>query len=292
MPKRISKGYRVFQVINYIILIGLALICILPILNLLAISLSGKYAIDANKVTFWPIDFNVDAYKVIFQTKEFFRAFWISIERVILGVPMFLVVTILMAYPLSKSGRVFRGRNVYMTIIAIVCFISGGQIPFYLLIKNLGWFDTIWALTVPLALNVSNGIMLMNFFRQLPKDIEESAFIDGAGYFRALIFIVLPLSLPILATLSLFCFVSHWNSWYDGRIFNLNPYNYPLQTFLRDILTANRPESMEIAKDQFMVADRAVTSAQIFIAMLPVLVIYPFLQKYFVKGIVVGSVKG
>ena len=131
MPKRISKGYRVFQVINYIILIGLALICILPILNLLAISLSGKYAIDANKVTFWPIDFNVDAYKVIFQTKEFFRAFWISIERVILGVPMFLVVTILMAYPLSKSGRVFRGRNVYMTIIAIVCFISGGQIPFY-----------------------------------------------------------------------------------------------------------------------------------------------------------------
>jgi len=287
-----SVSYKIFTVVNYFLLTLAGLVCILPIVHLLAISLSGASQIALGEVSFWPRGWTIESYKIIFHTRDFFRALWISVQRVIIAVPVTLVITFLMAYPLSKSGKIFKGRSIYIALIAIPMFISAGFIPYYILIMNMGLFDTIWALVLPTALNTGNVILLMNFIRMLPKDIEESAFVDGAGFFTSMVRIVVPLCLPIIATLTLFTFVGHWNSWFDGMVFNNHVENYPLQTYLKNIIENVKPASMQSAVEAAKLSNAQINSAQIFIAMIPIIAVYPFLQKYFVKGIVVGAVKG
>ncbi len=286
---RITKGQRVFAVFNYIILGVLALSCILPILHLLAVSLSSKTASDNNMVGLWPVEFNVDSYKYLIQGKTFFRAFGISVYRTILGTAINIVLIILLAYPLSKDKNEFTGRPVYIALLLFIMIFSAGMVPYYLYINDLGLFDTVWALVLPTCVPIFSVILMMNFMRSLPKEMEEAAKVDGAGYWNCMISIVLPVCLPSIATVTLLSFVTHWNSWFDGLLYNNDIANYPLQTYLQVILTNKAPSSI----DESMVnIGRNMKAAQIFVTMLPLLAVYPFLQKYFVTGMVIGSVKG
>jgi putative aldouronate transport system permease protein len=290
-------GGKVFEGVNYLLLAASALLCIFPIIHVFAVSFSGSTAAAAGQVTLWPVDFNLSSYKYALNNPQFLTSFLVTLERVALGVSVNMLLTIFAAYPLSKERGDLYGRNVYSWYLFITIIFSGGLIPWYMTVKQLGLMDSVWALILPGAVPVFNVIILLNFFRQLPKEIGESAFIDGAGHWTILSLIYLPLSKPALATLVLFTCVGHWNSWFDGLILMSSPHHYPLQTYLQTIIV-NRDMSLfttasqEELKMLSQVSDRTLKSAQIFIAAAPILAVYPFLQKYFMKGIVLGSVKG
>jgi len=240
--------------------------------------------------------FTTEAYAFAFETGRFMRALGVSVQRTLLGVAinMFLIVTV--AYPLSKPVERFSARNIYMGFFALTMLFGGGLIPFYILIVNLGMLDTIWSLVVPGGLPVFSMLILMNFVRNLPGELEEAAMIDGAGYFKTLFLILLPVLKPALATVALFAFVFHWNEWFLGMIFMNDPINYPLQTYLQTLITNFRELMRQAGTDHVQLLGRlneqTGRAAQLFLGMLPVLVVYPFLQKYFTKGLVIGSVKG
>lgn len=291
---KMTTGRRVFLIANNIFLITLAVLCLLPLINVLAISLSSSHAAAGGLVKLWPVDFTLDSYKYALSKKEFLVAGGISIKRVALGYAVNIILAILVAYPLSKERTDFKMRAVYAWFFIITMMFNGGLIPTYMTIKEFGILDTIWALVLPGAVPVFSVILLMNFFRNLPKEIEEAAFIDGASHWRVLWSIFLPLSKPSIATISLFILVGHWNSWFDGLIYMNSPANYPLQSYLQTIVIstdANLMPTNELVNTS-LVNNRTFQSAQVFLASLPVLILYPFLQKYFMKGLVMGSVKG
>ena len=293
-----SAGATAFAVFNYAIMIGASLFCLLPFVNLIAISFSDSVKVAAGEVMFWPIGFNLSSYRFIMMSEKFVRSFGISVVRVILGVSINLVVIVLTAYPLSKSSRNFKSRTAYAWFFIVTMLFSPSLIPSYMVINSLGLMNTIWALVLPGALPIFNMVVMLNFFRNLPPELEEAARVDGAGHIRILAQIYIPLSKPSLATIMLFCIVSHWNSWFDGIIYMNSPMNYPLQSYLQTIVVnpevlmrVTRP-SEELAKLLMSVNDKTSKAAQLFIAMIPILIIYPLLQKYFTTGLVVGSVKG
>ena len=215
-------------------------------------------------------------------------------ERVAIGLPLNMVLTIMLAYPLSKESTSFRMRTVYVWIFFFTMLFSGGLIPGYLLIQNLKMMDTIWALVLPAAVPVYNVILMLNFFRGIPHELEEAAEIDGAGQWRICFQIFVPCAKPSIATLMLFSFISHWNSWFDGLIFSNFPSSYPLASFLQTVVVQRDMTllSLEDWQSMSMISDRTVRCAQIFVGIIPIILIYPFVQKYFVKGMTVGSVKG
>lgn len=287
-----TNGYKVFNMFNHIFLISLSLLCLLPLLHVLAVSFSGKIAANANLVNFLPVDFTLESYKKTIDNPAFIRAMFYSLYRTILGTAIGMAVIVLSGYALSKRYTDFKSRNVYMWFFVFTMLFSGGLVPGYILITNLHLIDTIWALVLPTALSVYNMILLMNFFRTIPAELEEAALIDGAGLFRILFSIHLPVSMPALATITLFTLVTHWNSWFDGLIYMMDTKNYPLATFLQSVVVQQDFSKISInPQDMENLSQRTVKSAQIFIGALPVLIIYPFLQKYFVKGIVLGAVK-
>lgn len=294
-----SSSRKVFLVINYIVLTFLGLICVLPFINLLAISFSNKTAVAANAVTFWPIGFNTAAYSFIMSSSQFLRALWISVQRTVLGVALNLILIVFTAYPLSKSKQEFPLRNVFSWFFVVTILFSGGLIPSYMVVKYTGILNTIWALILPGALNVFNMLVVMNYMRSLPHELEEAAYIDGAGHFQTLFRVILPVCTPTLATVTLFSFVGHWNSWYDGMIYMKTVDKYSLQTYLQTIVI--NPEaffrnatnvSQELGNFINLANARTTNAAQLFLATIPILCIYPFLQKYFTTGLVMGSVKG
>ncbi|RED64851.1 carbohydrate ABC transporter permease [Cohnella lupini] len=294
MIKNASKGRRAFVVINYLFLAAIAAVCIFPLVNVLAISLSASSAVGAGEVKLWPIGFNLKSYEFVLGKPEFAKAFLISLERVAIGVPVNMLLTILVAYPLSRERKDFRFRNAYAWYFVVTILFSGGLIPWYMTIKSTGIIDSFWALILPGAVPVFNVILLLNFFKTIPEEIEEAALIDGAGRWQALWKIAVPLSAPAIATLTLFCIVTHWNSWFEGLILMNSPDNYPLQSYLQTVIV-NRDMSLISAAEMARwseISDRTSKAAQVFVAMLPVLLVYPFLQKYFAEGIVMGSVKG
>lgn len=285
-------GARVFACCNYIVLAVAAFLCIVPLVNVLAVSLSSSHAANANLVGLWPVDFTLQSYKVILSRSEVLQALWITVERTGLGVALNNALTVMLAYPLSKSAKQFRGRHVYMGGILFVMIFNGGLVPTYIIVNNLGLTDTIWSLVLPGAVPIFSVILMMNFFRQLPGEIEEAAFMDGANYFTSLFRIIIPLSMPVIATVTLFHFVGHWNDWFAALIYMNDVDKYPLQTMLQAIIKGNDIKTLDDAKMFADVSDRTLKSAQIFVTTLPIIVLYPFLQKYFTKGIVLGSVKG
>ncbi len=294
-----SPSRKIFLVINYIVLTFLGLICVLPFINLLAISFSNKTAVAANAVTFWPIGFNTAAYSFIMSSSQFLSALWISVQRTVLGVALNLILIVFTAYPLSKSKQEFPLRNVFSWFFVVTILFSGGLIPSYMVVKYTGILNTIWALILPGALNVFNMLVVMNYMRSLPHELEEAAYIDGAGHFQTLFRVILPVCTPTLATVTLFSFVGHWNSWYDGMIYMKTVDKYPLQTYLQTIVI--NPEaffrnatnvSQELGNFINLANARTTNAAQLFLATIPILCIYPFLQKYFTTGLVMGSVKG
>jgi len=291
---KLSKGRITFLIVNYTVLVLAALLCILPLINVLSISFSSKAAAAGGFVKLWPVDFTMSSYRYALSKPEFLQGFLVSVKRVGIGYILSMVLTIMTAYPLAKERTSFRYRHIYAWFFIITMMFGGGLIPTYMTIKELGLLDTIWALVLPGAVQVFNVILLMNFFRNLPKEIEEAALIDGAGQWRILVGIFIPLSMPAIATITLFTVVHHWNSWFDGLIYMNSPKNYPLQSYLQTIIIT--PDLNAVSGNELVnmseVSDRTFKAAQVFLASLPVLIIYPFLQKYFMKGLVMGSVKG
>ncbi|MCZ8520988.1 MULTISPECIES: carbohydrate ABC transporter permease [Paenibacillus] len=293
-----SASYRLFLWFNYGLLTLLALLCLFPLVNILAISFSSSGAVSAGSVTFWPVDFTLSSYTYMLQNGRFTGSFLVSLTRVVLGVSVNLVLTVLVAYPLSKEARTFRSRTVYAWIFVFTMLFSGGLIPTYLIVKETGMLDTVWALILPGAVPIFNVLLMLNFFRGLPKELEEASWIDGAGHLRTLWSVYLPVSLPSIATVALFTVVGHWNAWFDGMIYMKNPEHYPLATYLQSMLQQQAAVqttgsmSLEEAELLSQVSDRTTQASQIFLSVVPILALYPFLQRYFVQGLVVGSVKG
>ena len=229
--------------------------------------------------------------------RDYWQAMLVSVQRLGLGVSVNMVLTVLAAYPLSKEARQFPRRTFYVWVMFVTMLFSGGLIPTYMVVRQLGLIDSIWALILPAGVPVWNVLILLNFFRRLPVELEESAALDGAGHWTILWQIYIPTSLAALATLVLFAAVTHWNAWFDGMIYMRSLEKYPLQTFLRSIIavkdmTSLRSMTLQEARDYATISDRTLRSAQILLGALPILLLYPFLQRYFVKGIVIGSVKG
>ncbi|GIP46009.1 ABC transporter permease [Paenibacillus sp. J45TS6] len=288
-----SKSYRVFNVVNTIFLIILSVLCIVPLIHVLAISFSSKAAADANIVSLIPIDFSLEAYKKTINNPAFLRSIMISVARTIVGTLITLVITFLAAYPLSKENSAFRSRTVYSWIFVFSMVFNGGLVPFYEVIQSLHLMNTFWVLVLPSAVNTFLVILMLNFFRGIPKELEEASLMDGAGHFRTLFSVYLPISLPSIATISLFSMVFHWNSWFDGLLYINNAKDFPLATFLQTIIIQRDMSSMSMNPQEMeLISQTTVKAAQIFIGAAPILIVYPFLQKYFVKGMTVGSVKG
>lgn len=288
------KKISLFTILNTCFLIFAALVCIIPLIHIAAVSFSSSSAAAANKVTLWPVDFSLSSYQYVAKRAAFWQSMFISVERVILGGAINLLLTILVAYPLSKEKNEFRFRSFYAWVFFITMLFGGGLIPWYMVIRQMGLLDKIWALILPGAVPVFSVILLLNFFRQVPKELCEAAFIDGAGHWTTLWKVYVPVSTPALATIMLFALVGHWNSWFDGLLLMNNPKNYPLQSYIQTIVVQRNYGSMSREEIQQLAAisDRTLRSAQIFMGSLPIIAVYPFLQKYFVKGIVLGSVKG
>jgi len=284
--------YRIFSVFNTAFLSALAVICVIPLLHVLAVSLSSKAAADGNLVGLWPVDFSFEAYKATVSNPYFLGSVWISVMRTVLGTALILLVTVLAAYPLSKETREFRGRPVYAWAFVFTMIFNGGLVPFYILILKLGLMNKFAVLIIPAMVNVWLIVLMMNFFRGVPRALEEAAFIDGASHFGVLFRIYLPLSLPALATLGLFAGVWHWNSWFDGLLYLSRKEDYPLATYLQTVIVSRDMSSMNFTIEEMeLLSQKTINAAQIFIGALPVLLVYPFLQRYFIKGLVLGSVK-
>lgn len=226
---------RIGRFVIYAIVIMLALACLLPLWNIVAISFSSSEAVSANAVGLVPVNFTTAAYTKIIDDPQFWRSFGISVLRVALTLVLNMTLIILMAYPLSKSKRDFKGRNIYMNIMIFAMLFSGGMIPSYLLIKNLDMLNTIWALVLPGAVPIFSVILVMNFFSAVPKALEEAAFIDGANPLQVLFKVYVPVSIPALATVALFSIVGTWNDFFSGLIYMTKVSNYPLMTYIQSL---------------------------------------------------------
>ena len=292
--RRSNPGRIMFQTVNITVLLLLAAICLLPFIHVLSVSLSNNAYIDAGMVTFWPMGTNTQSYTYLLERAAFWNAFRMSLYRLLLGTTINLVLLCLTAYPLSKPGNKFHGRTLYAWFFFITMLVNGGLIPNYMVISTLKLRNTIWALVLPTAVQVYDLILMLNFFRQVPTELEDAALIDGASHFRTMLTIYVPVSMPAVATMTLFCMVYHWNQWFDGMLYMDHVNLRPLQTFLRQTLIGQDftfADGDEIAAFAD-INDRSLRCAQIIIATIPILCSYPFLQRYFVKGIIVGSVKG
>ena len=295
----LSSSRKAFLAIDVLIVTLLALSCVLPFINLLAISFSNKTAVAGNQVKLWPIGFNTAAYEFILNSSQFLTALWVSVRRAVLGVSLNMLLIILTAFPLSKSPKDFHLRPVFSWIFVITMLFDGGLIPNYMIVRYTGLMDKIWALVLPGALPIFNMLVVMNYMRSLPSELSEAASIDGAGHFRTLWQIILPVCKPTLATVTLFSFVTHWNSWFDGMIYMNRVQNYPLQSYLQTIVI--NPDaffrnatniSENLARYLNLVNARTTNAAQLFLATIPIMLVYPFLQRFFTSGLVMGSVKG
>ncbi|MFR0839630.1 MAG: carbohydrate ABC transporter permease [Neglectibacter timonensis] len=283
---------KLMDTVVWLIVILMTLCCLLPLLNTLAISFSNNSAVNANQVGILPVGFTLSSYKKLLEDNQFWRSAWISVLRVVLGTGLNMLMMILLAYPLSKSKNRFASRDIYMKLVIFAMLFNGGLIPGYIIVSKLHLLNTIWALVLPGAVPVFNVILLMNFMKGLPEALEEAAVIDGASEWTILTRVVLPISKPGLATVALFCIVNHWNDYFQGLIYMRTPSKYPLQTYIQQLTI----DVSQIADPQqliyFMtISTRTLNAAKIVVATVPLLVIYPFLQRYFVTGIVIGAVK-
>lgn len=241
---------RLFVITNTLVLSLITLLGIIPFVHLLSISLSSNTAAMAGEVRLWPVGFNLDAYRYLGEKVEFFRSFRVSLTRVVLGTAVNMLLVFITAYPLSKSNHQFKFRTPYVWFFAITMFFGGGLIPTYMVVKNTGLIDSVWALILPGALNVWNMVLMLNFFRTIPKELEEAATIDGAGHWRILWRIYLPVSLPSIATIGLFTIVGHWNAWFDGILYLNSPEKYPLQTYLSTLIMSINSQMTSISIEQ------------------------------------------
>jgi putative aldouronate transport system permease protein len=283
------RRFTFFDFLVYAIMAISLLACIIPFIFMFAMSFSGSQAIINNRVGLWPVDFNTAAYKQIFEYPNFFIAYRNTLFYTSGGTLIALTMTILFGYPLSKPF--LRGNGIFIKIVVFSMFFSGGLIPTYLLISSLKLTNTPFALLLPFAISPFNLIILISFFKGVPHEIEEAALIDGLGHYGILARIVLPLSTAALATIGLYYAVFFWNDWFNSLIY-LRSSQYPVMLFLRNIVNG----TMTVGEGSGA-ADRtsigiAIKAAVIMVSTLPIIILYPLLQRFFIAGLTVGSVKG
>ncbi|MEC1679510.1 carbohydrate ABC transporter permease [Bacillus mojavensis] len=286
-----TRAGRVFDVCNILFLGGVGAITILPFLYIIAGSFATEAELAQRSFFIFPETFTLDAYRYVFSTPTFIRSMGVSIFITVVGTAVQLFFTFTMAYPLAK--RHVKGRNLLLNLVIFSMLFSGGMIPTYLVVKSLGLLDSYWALILPMAINPFNLIIIKNFFQQLPRELEESAKIDGCSEIGVFWRIALPLSKPVIATFALFYAVGIWNDFFHALLYINDSAKWPLQMVLRQVtilsdLTATNGDTMQ----NTIPPEQGIKLAVIVIATIPILAVYPFLQKHFAKGMLIGSVKG
>ncbi len=284
-----NKSERAFDVVNNIIMCFVGLACFFPFVYMMALSLSSAEAVINNQVSVWPVGFNFDSYKQIFSYPNFFKAYGNTLFYTMAGTSISLFMTVIFAYPLSKSY--LKGKNLIMKFVVFSMFFSGGLIPNYLVVSSLKLTNTIWAMLLPFAINQFNLIILINFFKGIPEEIEEAAIIDGLDYFGILLRIVLALSMPAIATIALYTAVFFWNDWFNGLIY-LRADQFPVMLFLRNIVSGAASIGDGAGSADKSTIEITIKSAVIMTTTIPIICLYPFMQRFFVKGLTLGAVKG
>lgn len=295
---RDNIGDRIFVAFIYVFLTVLAFSTFYPFWNSLVISFNEGLDTAKGGITFWPREFTLENYRIVFEDSRLMNGFVIAALRTVIGTLSAILATSIFAYGMSK--RELMGRKYYMIMCIITMYFGGGLIPTYMLIRSLGLFNSFWVFIIPALISVWNMIIFRTFFQGLPAGLEESAKIDGCGNWGTFFRIVLPLSGPVVATLSLFTAVAHWNEWFVASIYITNEDLLPIQTVLRQILFSNIASEQMANVDMSAIAhmnaakkitSKALTMATIMVATIPIVCVYPFLQKYFVKGVLIGSLK-
>ncbi|TNJ64966.1 carbohydrate ABC transporter permease [Paenibacillus hemerocallicola] len=281
---------RLFDTVNYALLILIALVCILPFIYVLAVSFTAPHIVAEGGFILFPKQFSLAAYEYIFSTSTLVRSLGVSIYVTVLGTLINLVLTSLLAYPLSR--RNLRGRKWMMLGVLFTMLFSGGLIPTYYVVKSLHMIDTLWSLMIPTAISAFNLIVLKNFFQQIPDGLEDSAKIDGCNDIGIWFRIVLPLSLPAMATFALFYAVDHWNRYFQAIMYINDNTKWPVQVLLREIVINANSRIGDTGIEEMLIQPLTIKMAVIVFATLPIIAIYPFLQKHFAKGVMLGSVKG
>lgn len=289
-----TLGARLFDGFNLLFLAFIGATCLVPVIHVAAVSLSDPSAVGGGLVSLVPIRPTLASYERLMEDDAFFRAVGVSVLRTAVGSTVNMTLIVLLAYPMAQSPRRLKYRNPIMTFIIITMYFNAGLIPTYMVVRAAGLLNSFWALIVPTAVQVWSVVILMNFFRSQPKALEEAALIDGATPLQILIRVALPIARPAIATLTLFALLRHWNSWFDGLIYLNRPRQYPLQTYLYgQIVNQDLAQMLQQGTENliFFFSQETLRAAQLFLATIPIIVVYPFLQRHFVKGIVIGSVK-
>jgi len=292
-----TRGEKIFNVFNYIILTIFAFTTLYPLLYTLSISLST--AGEANRVGLHILpnfeQFTLDPYKLVFQNAEIWTAYKYTLFRTIVGTILALLVTCFYGYALSRPGLPL--KKFFSSYILFTMLFSGGQIPSYLNIRDLGLINSIWVYVLPMLITAYNVIVAKSFFATLPESLNESAKIDGAGEFRIFFQIIVPLSKPIIMTVALWVAVTHWNSWFDGMMYITDSRKQTVQNYIQRIVSESQTENLisnvnAAGKSQMETTGETIQCASIIVSVIPILLFYPFVQKYFVKGVTLGAVKG
>ena len=285
---------RVFSYLNYIILAVVVVLILLPLIFIVSASFSSPQAVIAGRVTLFPVDFSLEGYKAIFEHSKVWTGFANSLIYTVFGTLFNVVMTIIAAYPLSRQDLV--GRRLVTLMFIFTMLFSGGLIPTYMVVRDLGLLNTRWAMILPTGIGVFNLLITITFFRTtIPPELIEASRIDGADDFKTFFRIILPLARPIIAVLALFYAVSHWNSYFNALIYLKDQELFPLQIVLREILILNSVDASMLIDVEDLVAREGLREllkySLIIVASVPVLLIYPFVQKHFIKGMMIGSVK-
>ncbi|MFC8217961.1 carbohydrate ABC transporter permease [Streptomyces sp. NPDC057362] len=288
---RPTRGYRVFQCVNGLILTGVVVVTLYPFLNIVARSFSGERQIRAGEVTLWPKGFNLTTYKIVFQDGTFWRNYGNTVFYTVVSTAVAMVLTTCYAYVLSKKN--LKGRGVLVGIAVFTMFFSGGLIPTYVLVTSLDLKNTVWALALPNAISVFNLLVMKAFFESLPDELEEAAQIDGLNTYGILFRIVLPLSKAVVATMVLFYSVSFWNSWFGAFLYMDRIELMPVTVYLRNLIAgATGGTGAGAGTEQLTQVAANIQAVTIVLTALPILCVYPFVQRYFVSGVMLGAVKG
>ena len=289
-----ARGDRTFYAIVNAIVGVFMLIVLIPLVNIVASSFSSPSAVSSGKVLFWPVEFSLDGYKTVFQNKMIGTAYFNTFFYTIVGTMINLAMTMMAAYALARKNLPYKGF--FMFLFTFTMLFSGGTIPNYMLIVNLKLYDTRWAMLLPGAISVYNMIIARTFIQNIPNELYEAASIDGCSDARYFFTMVIPLSVTLLSVLTLYYAVAHWNSYFDAFLYLTNRRLYPLQIVLREILIANSINANEVVDDLTMSAKQGMADllkfSLIIVSSLPVLVLYPFVKKYFLKGVMIGALKG
>jgi len=287
-----TLGERLFDIFNYILLLLVSSLILIPLLHVLAGSLSETNALIHSKVTLWPVGFNLDNYILVFKNTIFWKSFLVTVFITAVGTTINMLLTIFTGYPLSKTF--LRGRKKFMLFIIFTMIFTAPMIPSYLLVKELGMMNSLWALIIPGALAAFNLILCITFFRGLPEELFEAARVDGMNEYRIVAQIAFPLSMPIIVTLALFYSVSHWNNYYSALLYITDPELRPLQLYLYNLLaqfdTSDTMSQMN-SMVSYDISPQGLQNATIIVATIPIVIIYPFIQKHFIKGAMIGSLK-